>query len=673
MTKSIIAFLFFSILAISVYAQDVQWAYRVLEYSSQQGDVDFSARQALGKPNVYPAAGENRNAWQPKDKSSEQFIKVGFRTPIIPKQIVIAETNHPGAVQKVLVYDAEGREVEITSYLNSPSTEASRLLSIKLNSIKFYVLAVKIVLKANAEVEGIDAIGISESGKAPKLTKPSANDIIKANMVATKLSANINSPYPEMGPLVSPDGKTLYFSRRGDPKDQGGKGDLEDIWYSEWDETTQSWGEAKNIGGPLNNVGPNFINSISPDGNTALIGNSYDKEDGTMSDGVSISHRTKDGGWSFPERLTIEKDENINPRANFFMSNSQKILLMSVEHKKENVGSRDLYVSFRSDDGSWTKPINLGKNVNTTATEEAPFLASDDRTLYFASDGWNGYGGTDIYVTRRQDDSWTNWSTPENLGPIVNSSHDESYLSIPASGERIYFTSAKDGKQGEDDIYVLQLAKSLKPSAVTMISGRVLNSKTNEPIPGTKIFFENLATGAEVGIASSDPRNGAYQIVLPSQNRYGYLAVKEGFISVNDNIDLTSQSEYQQITRDLYLTPIEVGESITIRNIFFDFNKSALRKESYLELNRLAKLLSSNPAMKVEIAGYADSIGTAAYNDKLSEKRADAVAAYLISKSGADSSRIVVKHFGEANPASSNSTAKGRQLNRRVEFKILAK
>ncbi|MDB5258527.1 MAG: ompA [Chitinophagaceae bacterium] len=670
MTKRIIAFFLLSFLTVTVYAQDVQWAYRVLEYSSQQTDVDFSARQALGRPNVYPASGENRNAWQPKDKSTQQFIKVGFRTPIIPKQIVIAETNRPGSIEKVFVYDAEGKEVEITSYQNTNSEEASRLLSVKPKDIKFYVLAVKIVLKAGATAEGIDAIGISESGKAVKLTKPSANDVVKSNMVATKLSDNINSPYPEMGPLVSPDGKTLYFSRRGDPKDKGGKGDLEDIWYSEWNESTQTWGEAKNMGAPLNNDGPNFINSISPDGNTLLLGNSYN-EDGTMEDGVSVSHRTKDG-WSFPERLTIEKDVNINARANFFMSNSQKILLMSIEHKKDNIGHRDLFVSFRSDDGTWTKPTNLGTTVNTTATEEAPFLASDDRTLYYASDGLNGYGGSDIYVTRRQDDTWTNWSTPENLGPIVNSSRNEAYLSIPASGERIYFTS-EGAKDGDDDIFVLQLVKSLKPTAVTMISGRVLNSKTNEPIPGTKIFFENLSTGAEVGIASSDPRNGFYQIVLPSQNRYGYLATKDGFISVNDNIDLTSQSEYQQITRDLYLTPIEVGESITIKNIFFDFNKAVLRKESYLELNRLAKLLSGNPSMKVQISGYADSIGTSTYNDKLSQKRAEAVAAYLISKSGADTTRISLKHFGEANPVSTNSTAKGRQLNRRVEFKILAK
>ncbi|HSZ72519.1 MAG TPA: OmpA family protein [Cytophagaceae bacterium] len=670
--RKITLFLFMSILSIGLHAQDIQWAYRVLEYSSQESESDFAARQVLGKPNVFPSAGENRNAWQPKDKSSEQYITVGFLTPIIPKQIVVAETNHPGAIQRVLVYDADGKEYEISSYQNTATTDNSRLLSIKTTGINFYIFSVKLILKATDKgLPGIDAIGISASTKTIKIAKANTNDLIKSNMVVTKLSDHINSPYPEIGPLVSPDGRTLYFSRRGDPKDKGGKGDLEDIWYAKWDESKQNWGEAEDMGPPLNNAEPNFINSVSPDGNTVLLGNSYN-EDGSMGDGVSVSHKTKDG-WSFPERLQIKYEQNSNVRANFFMSNSQKILLMSVERKHDgNIGGRDLYVSFLEPDNTWTKPLNLGNTVNTKATEEAPFLASDDRTLYYATDGLNGYGGTDIYVTRRLDDSWTNWSTPENLGPVVNTSRNESYLSITASGEKVYFTSEKM-KEGDADIYVLQPPALLKPSAVTMITGRVLNSKTNDVIPGVKIFFENLDTGTEVGIASSDINDGNYQIILPSQKRYGYLAVKDGFISINDNIDLVGQNQYNEIQRDLYLTPIEVGQTITLKNIFFDFNKASLRKESHLELNRLAKLLKENPALKIEVDGNTDNIGTEQYNDKLSLQRAQTVANYLIKQSGADSSRITLKHYGETDPVSTNATAKGRQLNRRVEFKILAK
>ncbi|HWZ21339.1 MAG TPA: OmpA family protein, partial [Cytophagaceae bacterium] len=333
---------------------------------------------------------------------------------------------------------------------------------------------------------------------------------------------------------------------------------------------------------------------------------------------------------------------------------------------------RDLYVSFLKGDSTWTKPLNLGKNINTKGTEAAPFLASDDRTLYFTSDGLNGYGGSDIYMSRRLDNTWTNWSVPENLGPIVNTAHDESYLTLTASGDKVYFTS-QVRNENDVDMYMLTLPKILKPTPVMLLLGRVINSKTNEYIPGVKIFFEDLTTGVEIGIASSNVNSGNYQMILPSGNNYGYLAEKPGFISVNSNIDLTKMTEYKEYHKDLYLTPIEVGQSIVINNIFFDFDKYDLKKESFPELNRLVKILNSNTTMKIEISAYTDDMGTIKYNDNLSIKRAESVVNYLLSNSGIDKSRIVMKHYGESKPVASNATANGRQLNRRVEFKILVK
>lgn len=206
-----------------------------------------------------------------------------------------------------------------------------------------------------------------------------------------------------------------------------------------------------------------------------------------------------------------------------------------------------------------------------------------------------------------------------------------------------------------------------------LMSGRVIDSKTNKEIPGARIFFENLTTGTEVGFAHSNPSNGNYQIVLPSGSNYGYLAAMEGYISINDNVDLTNLKVYTEYRKDLYLTPIEVGQVIIINNVFFDFDKYELKKESFPELNRIVALLKKNTTMKIEIAANTDNVGTEQYNDKLSIKRAEAVQAYLILKSGVDKSNIVMKHYGESNPAASNATVKGRQLNRRVEFKILAK
>lgn len=661
------------LLTLSVHAQNIQWAFKVLEVSSEKGTREHSAAQVLGMPNSTPTGKRNIKAWEPKTAGGEEFVKVGFMDPIIPKQIVIVESFHPGYIDKVYVYDADGKEYQLITYIPQRVSADSRVLHINTANLNFHVLAVKLVLKTEKDLHvNIDAIGMTLSDK-PYKPKANPNDLIKSNLVVTRLDSNVNSRHIEMGPLVSPDGKTLYLSRRGDPNDMGGVSDKEDIWYAEWDEKTKNWSPVKNIGAPLNNGDPNFINSISPDGNTILLGNSY-MEDGTMEDGVSISRRTATG-WSTPQRLIIEDDSrNVSRKANYFLSNSQKILLISNNRKEDSHGDRDLYVSFQKPDSTWTKPLNLGKTINTKGTEASPFLASDDKTLYFTSNGLPGYGGSDIYMTRRLDESWVKWSEPENLGPIVNTAFNESFLTISASGEQVYFTSESQNKKENDaDIFLINLPKILKPSPVMLVKGRVLNSKTKEPIPDVKIFFEDLSTGQEAGIAKSSPGSGDYQIILPSGKNYGYLAQRDGFVSVNANMDLTNMQEYQEYQKDLYLTPLEAGEVVMINNIFFDFDKYDLRKESFPELNRIVKLLKASPTMKIEVSANTDSIGTEKYNESLSQKRAASVANYLLAQSGIDKSRITLIAYGETKPAASNATAKGRQLNRRVQFKILSK
>jgi len=345
---------------------------------------------------------------------------------------------------------------------------------------------------------------------------------------------------------------------------------------------------------------------------------------------------------------------------------------MSVQRKKDTQGGRDIYVSFIQPDSSWSIPLNLGDKVNTVGTEAAPFLAADDHTLYYTSDGLAGYGGSDIYVTRRLDDTWKNWSEPENLGPIVNTSFDESYFTISANSGKEYYTSQGEGKD-DIDIYTLNLPKIMKPLAVAFVKGRVMDSKTNLPIPMAKIVFENLTTGTEVGVARSSPGSGEFGILLPSGSNNGYLAEKEGYISVHANVNLESLPEFTEIKRDLYLTPIETGQYIILNNVFFDFDKYELKKESYSELNRVVKVLTDNLNIKIEVAGYTDNIGPEAYNDQLSYNRANAVVAYLLSKPNVQSNQINLQHYGEQKPIGNNSTTLGRQLNRRVEFKILEK
>ena len=264
--------------------------------------------------------------------------------------------------------------------------------------------------------------------------------MIETAVVAEPLDGNVNTPYLEYGPTFTKDGRRLYFSRQNHPGNTGGEND-EDIWYSEFDDATQSWKEAINIGPPLNNTGPNFICGVGVNGDTLLLGNVYGKK-GRMKAGLSISIRTGDT-WSFPIPVVIENDYNMDTKTSFDLSNDRRALLIA-QRKVDSKGGLDLYVAFRKADGrnpyAGTESINIGSIINSVGDETSPFLAFDNRTLYFASNGHNGYGNLDIFVSRRLDDTWTNWSVPENLGPGINTSHDDAFFGFTPRSRYAYYS-----------------------------------------------------------------------------------------------------------------------------------------------------------------------------------------------------------------------------------------
>jgi outer membrane protein OmpA-like peptidoglycan-associated protein len=652
-------------------AQNVQWASEVIEFTSELSPLQYSASQALGKPNVLPNGGENPNAWTPKNPNRIESIKVGFANPMMIQQIAVGESYNPGSISKVFVYDRSGNETEVYTFNSRPIGEEGRLLNIFINPTSFEVVALRVELDGRAVpgYNSIDAIGVSDSEvpiNVENLIRVAEN--LGEDLQAEKLSPAVNSETSEFRPLISPDGKTLFFSRSNHPGNVGGKEDDEDIWYSELNETTGEWQEARNIGPVLNNKGPNYISSITPDGNSILLllGNEY-LPNGKMKAGLSVSRKTETG-WSKPEALAVENLYNYSEKANFYMANNRKTLLMSIE-REDSHGDRDLYASFAKPDGAWSEPVNLGSVVNTASEESAPFLAADDETLYFSSDGFAGFGGTDIYVSRRLDDSWSNWSEPENLGPDINSENDDEFFNIPASGEYAYYSRGV----GTDnmDIFKLELPVFYKPAPVVLVQGKVFNSKNNEALGGVKILYERLPDGTEIGLATSDPSTGAYKIVLPSGAKYGYLAEAEGYVAVNANIDLNDLEEYKEITQDLFLVPIEKGATIVMNNIFFDFDRSALKEDSYPELSRVIEFMNNNTDVEIEIAGHTDSKGPESYNQRLSDRRAKAVFDHLVAK-GVAPERIVSRGFGESKPVATNDTSEGQAQNRRVEFKILS-
>jgi OmpA-OmpF porin, OOP family len=660
---------------IGAKAQIVQWANKVIEVSSELTPVQYSAEQILGKPNVHPAGGQNPNAWTPDKPKRKESIKVGFEKPIQIQQIAIAETYNPSAVWKIYTYDENGREYLIHTFNPVVVPLKSRMLTVFVEKTPYKVASVKIEFDGGALTDyfSIDAIAITDSNY-PIVTNIDIPDLLSKGLITERLDENVNSEFTELNPILTPDGKTLYFSRKNHPGNVGGVNDKEDIWYSELG-ADGKWTLAKNMGPQFNNESPNFVNAVSaatPDGKSVImfLGNKY-LENGKMLAGISMSNNIN-GSWTKPTALEIENDYNYNEKSNYFMANTRRSLLMSIERENSR-GGRDLYVSIAKNDSLWGEPINLGAVVNTSGEETSPFLATDDKTLYFSSNGFSGYGGSDIYVSTRLDDTWTNWSEPQNMGPDINSKLDDLFFNIPASSEYAYYSHSMT--EENMDIFRVKLPVFKSPEPVILVKGTLIDSKTGKPI-GAKIIYERLTDGKEVGIVYSNPETGEYEILLPAGHLYGVRAEAEGHISSSQNLDIRNIGKDTTVQhKDFTLDPIVVARIepnaiITLNNIFFAFNKATLKSESFPELDRIVDLMNKDKTMTVEISGHTDSTGPDDYNMWLSEWRATAVAKYVTQKS-IEKGRVSITFFGETKPAVSNDTKAGRDKNRRVEFKII--
>ncbi len=660
---------------------NVLWASEVIDFSSEYFDennpTQHTAKQVLGKPNVLPAIWQSPCAWSPArpEARQDEWIHVGFEKSIFVKQIAVAESFGAGAISAIILYDTEdkGHLIYKNQRTEAASTQGKMFNLFLKKKTTYQVKSVKIKLNT-IDVGGwnnIDAIGISES-EIPIKAEINITAAIPFNRVE-RLPQTVNSPYSEILPIISPDGKTLFFDRKDHPKNTpsiSAEKKNDDVWFSRHISDTV-WSEAERLNEPVNNNQHNYVCSVTPDGNVILLANAY-LPSGKMEQGASISYKTIDGSWSYPEPLKIKDFYNTDKYAEICLSPNRKVLIMAIR-REDTFGSRDLYVSFLQKDNSWSAPKNMGAMLNSAASEITPTLSSDNKTLYFASDGRSGYGSFDMYVSRRLDDTWTNWSEPMNLGNVLNSAGWDAGYSIDASGEYAYFSSSKHSNKNtasELDIYRAKLHVEVRPDPILLISGTVYNSKTKEPI-GAEIFYETLPLGENAGTAQAEPQTGNYKIALPPNSNYGFLAKSRGFVSVSENIDATGNEVYKEIKRDLYLTPIEVGQKIRLNNVFFEQGTNELLKESYPELDRLFIFMLENPTITIEVEGHTDLEGVPTMNMKLSALRIKAIQDYLVRKK-IDQKRIETRPYGSTQPITRKRDEESKKLNRRVEFRILS-
>ena len=485
---------------------------------------------------------------------------------------------------------------------------------------------------------------------------------LNSGLVKENLGPQVNSAYDDLAPHITADGHSIIYGVENSPDNLGGTGDGEDLWITT-SEDGQTWSKSSNLGAPLNSEKVNNLAAISSDNNTLLF---------CMNDGFQMRTRTQDG-WSEPTPLNVKftnesgyMEGNLSPdgKAILFTSKLKQNLYYSEKDEK------DIFVSLQDKNGVWSDPINLGKQINTPETEISPFLASDGRTLYFASQGRPGYGGVDIFMSKRQGNGWTNWSEPVNLGPEINGKGFDAYYTIPASADYAYMVSNLNS-YGASDLVRVKLPDAIKPEPVVLLLGRTLNAKTKNPV-SAEILFEDLSENKEVGEAISNPQTGSYRITLPNGKNYGIRAVAKGFLSVNENLELMAITKYAEIEKDLYLVPIEVGETIQLNNVFFEQGRPILKPESFPELNRLVQIMQENPSIKIELEGHTDNVGNSDALMKLSQDRVLAVKAYLL-KQGIKKDRVDGKGYGSTKPIAPNTTEVDRQRNRRVEFKITKK
>jgi outer membrane protein OmpA-like peptidoglycan-associated protein len=290
--------------------------------------------------------------------------------------------------------------------------------------------------------------------------------------------------------------------------------------------------------------------------------------------------------------------------------------------------------------------------------------------MYFSSNRPGGLGDNDIWMTKRLDKTWQKWTDPVNLGSPINTDAWDAFFTLDAGGEYAYLTSSAN-TLGESDIVRVKLLERERPDPVVLVSGNVYNAKTKAPISAS-LVYETLPDGTIAGNGVSGASDGAFKIVLPYDKNYSIHASAEKFFAVSENLNLDSliKQGYKEIHKDLYLVPIEIGQVVRLNNVFFDFDKYNLRAESFIELDRVVKLLAENPAIEIEMSAHTDSKGSDEYNMVLSDNRAASVRTYILSK-GIPESRIISKGYGETRPVVENDTDENRQLNRRVEFTII--
>lgn len=468
------------------------------------------------------------------------------------------------------------------------------------------------------------------------------------------IGGNINTSEPEYFPSLSIDGKEFVFTRRVNNYN-------EDFFSST--QSTAGWDKALPLKGDVNTPQNEAGQNISQDGQW-LVFTANGRQQGYGNFDIYISYLTATG-WS--------EATNLGGRVNSDQWDSQPCLspdkreLYFASRRMGGYGGSDIYVCRMLANGRWSEAENLGAEINTTGDDQCPFIHADNQTLYFVSNGLQGYGGNDLFYARKGPGGV--WSKPMNMGYPINTINDEGTLFIAADGITAYYASDRSDSKGGHDIYSFELPLAVRPYKTLWVKGKVFDKKTTKGLPSS-VELIDLATNQVITKVQTD-ETGNYFITLPVGKDYAFNVNRKGYLFFSDNFLMSSRSPDSTYEKNIPLQPIEANASIVLKNIFFDVNKFELKTASQAELDKLIQLLTENPTVKIEIGGHTDNVGKPADNLALSNNRAKAVINYLATKN-IPAARLIAKGYGETKPVADNKTEEGRALNRRTEMKVIS-
>jgi outer membrane protein OmpA-like peptidoglycan-associated protein len=508
------------------------------------------------------------------------------------------------------------------------------------------------------------------------------------------LGPQVNGPFPEYSPSITTDESTIFFTSRR-PNSIGGKRDVidngfyEDVYFSE--KANGRWQPSRQLSRNVNTEGHDATAGLSPDGSRLYIFRS------TISDGGDLYETVLFGiDWEQPAHMNRNVNSKYHESSVSLSFDGKRLFFVST--RESGFGDADIYYCDLDVSGEWGPSKNIGPDINTKYGEEGVFMHPDGTSLYFSSKGFNSMGGYDIFKTSFIDGKW---QPPVNLGYPINGPDDDVFFVVSGSGNRAYFASAKQGGYGDKDIYKItflgpekmpltnsedqllarlpnpvanlrtESALDVPSSRLTILKGIISDEKTQKPLEATIELLDN-EKNVLLATFRSNSSTGKYLVTLPSGRNYGIAVKADGYLFHSENFNIPESMEYQEFDLNILLKKIDIGSTIVLKNIFFDFDKATIRPESAGELDRLVKLLKDNPAVSIELGSHTDNVGSDDYNQKLSQNRSLAVVEYLAGK-GISKSRVVAKGYGESQPIGTNDTEEGRQNNRRTEFKILSK